>query len=372
MFISHLRRRGGGTPLVSVSAVACPAARRPALISQGAKRILRFRIPLLTTFVALSLLSPLPGALFVSAKTPAQEGTPARRAPVKLSADLQTRADSAREESSETARVILRVADGQTTADTASRARKAGARVSDQLDSLGFIVADVPVSKLSELAARDEVSWVSEDQPVRSTAASYDNTSHHEVATGASKLLPVGNNALADGGGGNGIGIAILDSGISPPDSAEFAGYEGRYSSGTLGTGLFSQKYLASYPRVLAHVDFTGEGKTDDAYGHGTHTAGVAAGTGQASEDYAAQNAGSPTFGGLATNAKLADLRLLDSYGVGQVSTVIKAVNWAITTKRTYNIRVMNLSLGASPSQSYKTDPLCQAVAKAVDAGIVV
>ena len=63
---------------------------------------------------------------------------------------------------------------------------------------------------------------------------------------------------------------------------------------------------------------------------------------------------------------------MLDSYGVGQVSNVIKAVNWAIQNKKTYNIRVMNLSLGAAPSQSYKTDPLCQAVAKAVDAGIVV
>ena len=333
---------------------------------------MRFRILLLTTLVALSLLSPLPGALFVSAKTPTQERTPARRTPRKMSDELQTRADRARDDSRETARVILRVADGQTTDDTASLARRAGARVSDRLDSLGFVVADVPVSKLSALAARDEVSWVTEDRPVRSTAASYDNTSHHEVTTGASKVLPVGNNALADGGGGYKIGIAILDSGISPPDAAEFAGYEWRYSSGTLGTGLFAQKYLASYPRVLAHVDFTGEGKTDDAYGHGTHTAGVAAGTGQSSEDYAAQNAGSPTFGGIATNANLVDLRVLDSYGVGQVSNVIKAVNWAIQNKKTYNIRVMNLSLGASPSQSYKTDPLCQAVAKAVDAGIVV
>src|SRR5205085_10854709 len=95
------------------AAVACPAARRPALISQGAKRILRFRIPLLTTFVALSLLSPLPGALFVSAKTPTQERTPARRTPRKMSDELQTRADRARDDSRETARVILRVADGQ-------------------------------------------------------------------------------------------------------------------------------------------------------------------------------------------------------------------------------------------------------------------
>src|SRR2546423_15130080 len=103
MFISHLRRRGGGTPLVSVSAVACPAARRPALISQGAKRILRFRIPLLTTFVALSLLSPLPAPLFVSAKTPTHARPPARRTPSKMSDELQTRPREARAARRETA-----------------------------------------------------------------------------------------------------------------------------------------------------------------------------------------------------------------------------------------------------------------------------
>jgi hypothetical protein len=292
--------------------------------------------------------------------------------------DLQGRADAAAQaggsaaQGGETARVILSAAEGQTTDSAASLAEGAGARVRDRLDSLGLVVADVPVSKLSELAAHDEVSWLSSDQPVRSTATSYDNTSHQEVTTGASKVLPVGNDALANGGGGNGVGIAILDSGISPPDSAEFAGYKWCQSSGTLGTGLFSQTYLCSYPRLLKHIDFTGEGTTDDHYGHGTHTAGVAAGTGQASEDYAAKNAGSPTYGGIATNANLVDVRVLNSYGVGQVSNVIAGINWVIQNKSTYNVRVMNLSLGAPPSQSYKTDPLCQAVAKAVDAGIVV
>jgi serine protease AprX len=240
--------------------------------------------------------------------------------------DLQARADSATQSGvsstqtgSETARIILTAAEGQTAESAASLAQNAGARVHQQLDALGLVVADVPVSKLSELAARDEVSWLSSDQPVRSMATSYDNTSHQEVTTGASKILPLGNNALASGGGGSGVGIAILDSGISPPDSAEFAGYKWCQSSGTLGTGLFSQTYLCSYPRILKHVDFTGEGTTEDKYGHGTHTAGVAAGTGQSSEDYAASNPGSPTYGGIATNANLVDVRVLNSYGVGTV-----------------------------------------------------
>jgi subtilisin family serine protease len=58
--------------------------------------------------------------------------------------------------------------------------------------------------------------------------------------------------------------------------------------------------------------------------------------------------------------------------GVGTVANVIAGINWVIQNKSTYNIRVINLSLGTPIAQSYKTDPLCQAVGRAVDAGIVV
>ena len=276
---------------------------------------MRNRNRFLTALATLSLLTPL-AALNTSAKSTAQGNAAPRGLLRKMTDDLLARASSARRGGGETARVIVRAAEGLADDATAAALSAAGARISAQLDSLGLVVADVPVEKLSELAAREEVSWVSSDQPVRSTAT-FDNTSHHEVATGASRLLPIGNEALASGGGGSKVGIAVLDSGISPPDSAEFAGYEWRYSSGVLSTGLLSQKYLASYPRVLKHVDFTGEGRTDDVYGHGTHTAGVAAGSGQASEDYAAKNAGAPTYGGIATNANLIDVRVLDSYGAG-------------------------------------------------------
>ena len=58
--------------------------------------------------------------------------------------------------------------------------------------------------------------------------------------------------------------------------------------------------------------------------------------------------------------------------GVCSVSVVVAGIDWIVKNGKTYNIRVMNLSLGAAPTQSYKTDPLCLAVGRAVDAGIVV
>src|SRR6202041_4007157 len=53
-------------------------------------------------------------------------------------------------------------------------------------------------------------------------------------------------------------------------------------------------------------------------------------------------------------------------------SNVIRAIEQAIALKNTYNIRVINLSLGRGIFVSYTQDPLCQAVESAWKAGIVV
>jgi serine protease AprX len=58
--------------------------------------------------------------------------------------------------------------------------------------------------------------------------------------------------------------------------------------------------------------------------------------------------------------------------GQGTDASVIAAIYQAIAVKNTYNIRVMNLSLGRPVFESYKVDPLCQAVEAAWKAGIVV
>jgi serine protease AprX len=63
---------------------------------------------------------------------------------------------------------------------------------------------------------------------------------------------------------------------------------------------------------------------------------------------------------------------VLNQNGAGTDSTVITAIQKAISLKDTYNIRVINLSLGRPVQESYKLDPLCQAVEAAWNAGIVV
>src|SRR5258708_7095901 len=105
--------------------------------------------------------------------------------------------------------------------------------------------------------------------------------------------LPIAKNKVD----GSNIGIAILDSGIAVTNDFD--------------------------NRVIAAVDFTGEG-TYDYNGHGTHVAGIAAGNGKYK---------GTSYAGIATNANLINVKVLDTNGAGQTSTVIEGIEWVIKNK---------------------------------------
>jgi serine protease AprX len=146
---------------------------------------------------------------------------------------------------------------------------------------------------------------------------------------------------------GSGIGIAVIDSGLTP--GVEFNDAGGK-------------------SRIVYREDFTGSGTANDLYGHGNHVAGIIAGNGTKSTGSNMLR----TFKGPASGAKLIGLRVLDAAGQGTDSMVIAAIQRAIALKNTYKIRVINLSLGRPPRDSYTKDPLCLAVEAAYKAGIVV
>ncbi len=150
---------------------------------------------------------------------------------------------------------------------------------------------------------------------------------------------------------GSGVGVAVIDSGVNPH------------------TDLYSPGLLFWTSRVVYSQSFVpGVSSAADVYGHGTHVAGLIAGN-------AASSSGlqySKTFKGIAPTAKIINLRVLDANGQGTDSAVINAIQQAISLKSTYNIRIINLSLGRGIYESYRLDPLCQAVEQAWKAGIVV
>src|SRR5262245_7434154 len=138
---------------------------------------------------------------------------------------------------------------------------------------------------------------------------------------------------------GKGVTVALIDSGIDP-------------------------RHNALKGRVLYTVDFTG-GNGTDRFGHGTHVAAIIAGQSGKLTD-------TRMYRGVAPGASLVNLRVLDDAGEGTASSVIEAIDWAIDHRGTYNIRVINLSLGGPVLQPYRDDPVCEAVERAVRAGILV
>ena len=138
---------------------------------------------------------------------------------------------------------------------------------------------------------------------------------------------------------GEGVGVAVIDSGVDP-------------------------NHRALRGRVAAMVDFTG-GDGIDRYGHGTHVAAIIAGRPGKTPD-------TSEYRGIAGGARIISLRVLGDDGSGTASSVIEAIDWAIGHRRQYGIRIINLSLGAPVLQPYRDDPMCEAVERAVAAGLVV
>src|SRR5262249_52529712 len=125
-----------------------------------------------------------------------------------------------------------------------------------------------------------------------------------------------------------------------------------------------SVTYPFGNQRVSAFVDFVnGQLLPYDDDGHGTHVAGIIGGNGF---DSGGQKAG------VAPDASLVVLKVLDQNGNGTISNIIQALNWVLTNRRRYNIRVVNMSVGSAIHESYFTDPLTLAAKRLVDAGVVV
>lgn len=139
---------------------------------------------------------------------------------------------------------------------------------------------------------------------------------------------------------GAGVNIAILDTGVD----------DGQHES------LPATKFVGGFNAFTRT-----EVNPDDQHGHGTHVAGIALGTGGPSEE----------FRGIAPGAGLIDIQVLNASGTGTYASVIAGIEHCILRRKAWGIDVINMSLGSSKA-SDGTDPLSQAVNRAVQSGIVV
>jgi serine protease AprX len=207
-----------------------------------------------------------------------------------------------------------------------------------KLDLINGQVLDLPNYVLKQMATHPSVFRIHYDRPIKS----------HNYRT----AVTVGARTVQEtlGYTGAGVGVAIIDSGITTWHDDL--------------TNKTSKLYPYGNQRVSKFVDFV-NGRTlpYDDNGHGSHVAGIIGGNGYDSQ-------GEKT--GIAPGANLVSLKVLDQNGQGTISNIIAALGWVAANASQYNIRVVNMSVGARIMESYWTDPLTLATKALTDRGIVV
>jgi serine protease AprX len=191
--------------------------------------------------------------------------------------------------------------------------------------SIPAVAGSFSGADILQLASEDGILSITPDAPIGALAA---NPQKWDNATGVNWYWGSSNYASLTP-----PTIAIVDSGVDN-------------SSGIFGN------------RLLRQVDLGGGNSSGDDRGHGTFVAGLAAGDG--------------AYSGVAPKAKLVSLDVFNGEGGGKTSDVIRAADWIMENKGSYNIKVVNFSLHASLKTTFMYDPLDKAVEKLWLAGVVV
>ena len=225
----------------------------------------------------------------------------------------------------------------QGTSEAAARAAVAAhhGTVTQDLWIVNGVAADVPAGEVAGLGAEPGVLHVTDDVAVHVQDATpsplHAATAVYSKVVGADKLWN-------EGIDGDGVTVAVVDTGV-----AQVADLSGRLAGG---------------------VDFSGGNNPyNDEFGHGTFVAGLIAGNGSSSNGQ---------YKGVAPKARIVSVKIAGADGSSDVSHVLAAMQWVVSYRTTYGIRVVNLSLGTDSTQSYHLSPLNAAVERAWDNGIVV
>ncbi|MDP9433891.1 MAG: S8 family peptidase, partial [Actinomycetota bacterium] len=303
------------------------------------RRPRRRRLALALTATGSLLLAP--GALPAAAHTPAEglsqapaqvsrDGRAAPPVAAKLDPGLRTAGQGQVD-------VVVTGSPGRGAA-VAAVVRAAGGAVTAPLPVVDGVRARVPADRLDDVAAAPVVRAVTANRSGRFQQLIYSDattSSSFARSTGATTLWAQGSTT------GRGVGVAVLDTGVSP--MRDLAG------------------------RLVHGPDLSGEGTVVDTYGHGTVMAGIVGGSGQDSAD---SPGGART--GVAPEATVVSVKVAGRNGATDVSTVLQGMHWVAAYRDQFDIRVLNLSWGTASTQSPGLDPLNYAVERLWRLGIVV
>ena len=222
----------------------------------------------------------------------------------------------------------------------------AGGTITRKLGIVNGFSATVPSG--TTLGHSDGVLAVTPDRVLHLQGSAYDPTT--DAGAPAALESQTGASAYWDKGlYGQGVGIALIDSGVVPVD--------GLRQNVFYGPDLTPQGLIPAL-------------KLRDTFGHGTMMASIIAGR----TDAAARPYSDPSqYVGIAPEANLVSVKVADAVGITTESSVVAGVDWAVQHKddNNLNIRVLNLSVGI-PGRNYVFDPLAAAVERAWAYGLTV
>jgi serine protease AprX len=317
------------TPPLEQDPIAMP------VVTQAAVR-LRTAVVVLLGSVALAL------GLIAASGTTAQAAEPPTGA---LSRDL---AAAAAATPARLVEVIVQLHPGTDPSGLRARVAALDGSVLRDVPLIQALAVRLPAAKAATLAAEPGVRAVSLNAKVVASGSTLDPA---RLASAFNQSIRA-EKAWAGGFTGEGIGIAVIDSGLA----------------GGLPDFRRSQADGRSRGVVSAVVNpRTADAR--DSYGHGTHVAGLAAGNGFA------RDARDPLFGryaGVAPDANIIAVKADDGHGDTDVLSLIDGLHFVVTHAKRYGIRVVNLSVRTASANSYKTDPLDAAVEAVWMHGIVV
>jgi subtilisin family serine protease len=273
---------------------------------------------------------------------------------------------------------------GRTAPAVVTYRRMPGPRELDRLRSLGvdrgfvlrslpMVIADLGAAQVAALAGEPGVAsvWGNEVmQPLTNESRGF---------IGVPQLMADGAVTVANGGlpvSGRGVGVGYIDTGIDATRDDLAFGTKvvqnvnqplayGVVSDGglLLGVGISISDLLAGtgfVPPIYLEDQLT----TDLESGHGTHGAGVTAGSGMSSGGF---------YGGVAPGAHLVGVNVGDDMGLPLVA-ILGGFDYLLTHREEYAIRVINNSWGSSLSEARLSpdNPINVATRLAHDAGVVV
>jgi serine protease AprX len=227
--------------------------------------------------------------------------------------------------------------------DAGARAavRRLGGRPGRRIAVAQGFVAQVPASRVAALRGSSAVRAAAPDTALHVSGAD-DGSARAATATTVVRAAS-GAQPLDDGGtDGSGVGIALVDSGVMTVPGLD---------DGQVVTGPdFSTD--AADRRVAGR----------DAFGHGTHLAGVITGR-------------DGDFSGVAPGARVISVKVADGDGLTSLLRVLAGLDWVRrhADDAGARIRVVNLSLGVEQEKSgYIEDPLAYAAETLWKDGLVV